>query len=428
MDYAKYQRTPDSLALDPFARDVAAKYGVNLNKDARSALGRVFADKSIIADPAKFAPAVLAVLSDQLGGDDAKSKKSIAGLARRYRDASMQGIDADSFFRDMFTGLRGNLQFANALFGSKQGSRIATALNDPDTFGKILELLNTKSDGYAKNIGDQRMAGFDGAVSRFEGSIKNLETAIGRAWDKDGRGGFLTGATDWLGKTIQHAAELPSGIVQGGSAAAGVAGAAAGAYGVWNISRLLLTGGGLPASAIALNEAAAALTGAAIRLGGAGAAGAASTAVTAGGAAAAGGRLASLAKWGAFGLYGGGAYLGYQAIKTIGEGNAKLYENVAPGEVHNEGRNRRKAFNEALYRETQQLRLTVEGGAKPEKQDVSVSGNTRVEIVITPSASFQGLVNGATAAANAPLVSNGPGSNGRSQPEAAAPTGSSSTP
>lgn len=453
MDYARYQRVPDSMALDPFVRDVAAKYGVVLDDKAKGALGKVFANKGMISDPSKFAPAVMDVLSEYLGGDDAKSKKSIAGLARRYRDASMKGVDANAFFGDLFQNLKGNLQFANQLFGSKQGSRIATALNDPDTFAKVLEMLNNKSDGYAKKISDERMAGFDGAVSRFEGAIKNLETAVGRAWDSDGKGGPLTTVTDYLGQLVQKTAELPSGLVQGLSAALGVAGISAGAAGAWNIGKLLLTGGGLPASAVALNEAAAALNVAAARLGTAGAAGAAANGGAGAAAASKGSRVASLAKWG---LYGAGAYLTYEAVKAIGDGNAELYKDVAPGEIHNEGNRRRHRGNQ-LFREQMMedraslgipngrytglgiipggaasfgfgpggvpdgMRSGLEAVVKPDQitAKAEVSGNAKVEVILTPSPAFQGLINSAQTSAQMPIVGSGPGSTGRSMPEAA---------
>src|SRR5262245_19458595 len=113
------------------------------------------------------------------------------------------------------------------------------------------------------------MAGFDGAVSRFEGSIKKLETAIGRAWDNDGKGGVLTSLMDWLAKSVQYLAETNGTVVQIASGVGILAGAWAGLKGITNIGALL-TGGGLPASAVALTEAAGALNVAAIRLGAAG--------------------------------------------------------------------------------------------------------------------------------------------------------------
>lgn len=263
LNFKNYQKNPTSIALDPFAENVASQYGVKLNKGARAGLGRIFSDKDLISDPAKFTPAVMKVLGDELGGNDAKSKRSIAGMANRYRNASMNGIDMNAFIEDLMTKIPGNLQLANAIFGSKQGGRIATALGDPDTFRKMHGDLQNGSEGYAEKIAGERMAGFDGAVSRFEGAIKNLETAVGRSFDSDGKGGLLTGATDFGARLTQWLAERDSKTLAGGAGVAGVAGLGAGGYGAYKFLQILTTGGGLTASATALDGAAAALTAAA---------------------------------------------------------------------------------------------------------------------------------------------------------------------
>ena len=220
MDYNSYQKAPDKLALDPFVKQVAESYGVQLDAKARAGLGKIFSNKAIVGDSSKFTPAVMDFLSDTLGGDDAKSKKSIAGLANRYRNASMQGVDSNKLIDDLLLKLRDNLAFANSLFGSKQGGRIATALSDPETFNKMQHLLRDHSAGRAAQVSDARMAGFDGAVLRFQGAVTNLETKLGRAWDNDGKGGALTGITDKAGQFVQHLAEMDNAMVRAGSVAA----------------------------------------------------------------------------------------------------------------------------------------------------------------------------------------------------------------
>ncbi|WP_377005963.1 phage tail tape measure protein [Bosea vestrisii] len=69
---------------------------------------------------------------------------------------------------------------------------------------------------------------------------------------------------------------------------------------------------------------------------------------------------------------------------------------------------------------------TVEAVVKPDqvtaKADVSVQGQAQVTVTLAPTGAFAGLIQAAQAAANAPLSGNGPGSTGRSMPEAA-PTG-----
>lgn len=308
LNFKNYQKNPDSLALSPFVENVAAQYGVKLNAKAQAGLGKVFGNKDLISDPAKFTPAIMSVLGDTLGSDDAKSKRSIAGMANRYRNSSMQGIDVNAYIADLMTKIPGDLQLANAIFGAKQGGRIATALGDPETFKKMVKDLTGGSDGYAKTISDERMAGFDGAVSRFAGAVKNLQTAIGRSFDNDGKGGLLTMGTDWAGIATQWLAERGNGTIAAGSAAVGAGGLAAGAIGAYKFLQILTTGGGLTASAAALDAAAAALTGAAATLNGGKAVTAASgaaAAATAGGWGAAAAALPWVAgaAGGAFGLW-----------------------------------------------------------------------------------------------------------------------------
>lgn len=267
LNFKNYQRMPRQMEVDPFAENVAAQYGVKLNKQAKAGLGRIFQDQELINDPAKFAPAVLNVLGKTLGGNDAKSKKSIAGAANRYRDASVSTIDINALMRDLLTKIPGNLQLANAVFGPKQGGRIATALGDPETLKHILDIVDNKSEGRAEEIAKERMAGFDGAASRLEGASKNLQTAIGRGLDNNGKGGLLTSITDWMARTTQWMAERDPKVVAGGAVTAGAIGVGGSFYAGYKLLNILTTGGGLTASAVALDGSAAALTAAAGRLG-----------------------------------------------------------------------------------------------------------------------------------------------------------------
>jgi TP901 family phage tail tape measure protein len=214
LNYANYQSSPDRIALNPFVADIAAKYGVKLDKGSQAGLGKIFSDKRLLSDPALFAPAVMQFLKGSLGGNDAKSLKSIAGEANRYRDASMKNPDVNRLIIDMMSKMANNIPFANAVFGSKQGGRIATALGDPATFNHMIDELKNHSAGFSQKIADERMSGFDGAVSRFEGAVKNMETAIGRAWDKDGKGGPLTRLMDTAAQLGQHFAELDGTTIQ----------------------------------------------------------------------------------------------------------------------------------------------------------------------------------------------------------------------
>lgn len=417
LNFKNYQKNPDSLALSPFVENVAAQYGVKLNKDAQAGLGKIFGNKDLISDPAKFTPAVMSVLGDTLGSDDAKSKRSIAGMANRYRNSSMQGIDVNAYIADLMTKIPGNLQLANAIFGAKQGGRIATALGDPETFKKMVKELGS-ADGYAKNISDERMAGFDGAVSRFEGAVKNLETAVGRAFDKDGKGGLLTGGVDMAGRFTQWLAEQNSGAVAAGAVGAGAAGLAAGGYGLYKFMHILTTGGGLTASAAALDAAAAALTGAAATLNGGKAVTAASgaaAAATAGGW----GTAAAALPWVA-GAAGGAFGLWAMYDQT------RQYEGMTSGERMRKqrGGSMRDVFRKSFDDDRERLGIPAigDGGVKAELTgSAEVKGEATITVKVEAGSELLRAVETARSAAklSGQLNANGPGSTGKSSPDAA---------
>lgn len=412
LDYKNYQKAPDRLALDPFVRNVAAQYGVQLDDDAKAGLGKIFSDKALISDPAKFTPAVMDLLGNTLGGDDAKSKKSIAGAANRYRDKSMGQIDVNAFISDLMTKIPGNLQLSNSIFGAKQGGRIATALGDPDTFKHMVEELVKHSEGYAETISKERMSGFDGAVSRFEGATKNLETAVGRAWDKEGKGGLLTSITDKAGALTQALAELKTGTVQVTSAMVGAAGLYAGVRGIISLKNLF-TGGStaLSASAVALDQSAAALTAAAVRLGGSSVAGAAASA--AGPAAATAGasmwaRGASALPWAGLAIAAGTIL--HQAVDPADEGlnSGQRLNRQRGGSLRN---SRIAAWNEDRDR----MGIPRLGG--PSEVTGSADLNGEVAVKVTVDDQRVTVTGGDSAKLSGQVKFSGPGSVGKSSPD-----------
>ncbi|MVT69987.1 phage tail tape measure protein [Bradyrhizobium pachyrhizi] len=437
LNYKNYQRVPDRLAVEPFAEDVAARYGVKLDSATRAGLGKIFSDRAMISDPAKFNPAVTALLRDKLEGNDAKSLKSIAGAAGRYRDKSVNEVDTNAFIKDLLPKLANNLPLANALFGSKQGGRIATALGDGDTLKHIISEIESGSEGYAGKIAAERMAGFDGAVSRFEGAVKNLETSIGRAFDADGKGGPLTWAADMLGKGVQGAAELPPWAVGTGSVAA----LAGGGYGAIKFAKLLVGGFGLSSSAVALDGAAAALTSAAAALSGSKAAAVAGEAAATAGKTAAGAGVGS-ALWGAgaaalpwvagAAAIGGGLYAMHTSVQDAG------YDGLTSGERL---RRQRGGSMRDMYRRAwgySDLGVVPEvsptttygtgvGGDKSVQATLTgsaeVHGEVENKIIVEASSSLLDVVKQAQSAIRlaGTLNSSGPGSLGHSSPDAAAP-------
>ncbi len=261
IDYSKYQNQGTKpMDVESFSKSIAASYGVALDEKAKAALQKTFNDKAIVGDSSKFMPAIMSVLSDNLGGDDAKAKKSIAGEARRYRDASMGGVDAPKLFNDLMMAIAHNPTLANAVFGSKQGARIGTAIGSPDVYAHKLDELQNHSQGYAQQVSDARMAGFDGALSKLTNSLLNVYTAAGRAVDNGGKGGALTAGTNAVAGGLQSFADAPAQLQRLAIEAGAVATIFAGMKG----AEALMGGFGLKGAAVDLTSAAEALKGAAV--------------------------------------------------------------------------------------------------------------------------------------------------------------------
>ncbi len=261
IDFSKYQKV-GPVNEDGFASEVARNYGVKLKGGVRAGLHRIFSDAELMKDPARFTPAVTRLLRRDLQGNDAKSLKSIAGLAGRYRDDSATGVDTQGLLGAIMAGMAKNPALANVIFGSKQGGRIASGL-DPEMYGKLLDQLLHHADGFSDEVSDKRMAGFNGALNKLANQVAILETSIGRSFDNDGKGGFLTGATEAAGTFVKILGEANPRLLRAGSEAVLLAGAFAALKSV----DFLKGGFGLKTSASALVTSAELLDQAAIKLG-----------------------------------------------------------------------------------------------------------------------------------------------------------------
>ena len=260
IDYSQYQYAPKQMDVEGFIRRAGIEYGKEFDPDAQNRLRKIFANQNLTSDPVKYGAAVTDVLQEQFPGrEDAQTRKSLAGLAQSYRNASVGGVDANRLMNDIEKH-GDNLQLMNAIFGSKQGGRLASVFGDDPEFKRKIDQINTDSAGYASRISDERMAGFDGAVSRFESAVMNMQTAIGRSFDKtgpNGEPGTLTNLANIAGKLAQGFAELDSRTVQATATLGAIGALWGGAKGV----SALAGGFGLSTSAKLLDEAAMHLMG-----------------------------------------------------------------------------------------------------------------------------------------------------------------------
>ena len=227
IDFSSYQHAKE-MDTAGFTAMVAQRYGVKLSAAAQAGIAKIFTDKSIIGDASKFTPAVVQFLRSTLGGTDAKSLKSIAGLAKEYRNASVNGVDTVRLLTDMMKAMADNKGLANAIFGSKQGGRIAAALGDPEVFNALLDQIRNHSEGFAGNVAGARNEGFNGQVSQLQGAVATLESSIGRAFDAGGSGGMLTQAATAAARFVQSLSELNPDALRAGVEAAAAAAVVAG--------------------------------------------------------------------------------------------------------------------------------------------------------------------------------------------------------
>lgn len=341
-------------------------------------------------------------------------QRKIAKMTAKYVSSLGEGLDINRLLDDLQKRGVTAGQIAR-IFDAKQGARLSTLIGpDYERYRKVLE---TESDGASARGAAALNQGAVGAHNRLISSYDNLILTMAESGVLDTAAKGLDGVASGL----RSLAEASPRLIEIGT------------YGV--------------IAAAALGPLSFAVT----RL--AGAAGAVGSAVGAGTAAAGAAGMAGTTLPRFFG-WAGLAYGGYQLLDyAIGQSNRELYKDVAPGEVHNEGRNRRKRFNTMLHRETQQLRESMEpryigpgiisggaasfgfgpGGSNLELTprgmsvaNVNVSGSAVLELAplrVEPSSELIRVVNEAKrVTATVPLTSsNGPGSLGTSMPGTEAP-------
>ena len=256
IDYAGFQQMPERLSVDSFGSMIAQQYGVKLNGKARAKLEAGFTNKDTFGSSSAFAVMVRDALKGQVGISGAKDLNKVAGSAERFRRNNVEKVDANGLFDAIMKKIQGgNLALANSIFGEKQGTRIMAAMRDEKLWTESVDKVERTPEGFAKEVADKRMAGFDGAISRLEGARKNLETAIGRSFDNGGENGPLTVATNASAKLVQAFAELDAKVLATGTVFAGIATSAMTLATALNIGAKL----GIPGAATAATGAGAAV-------------------------------------------------------------------------------------------------------------------------------------------------------------------------
>lgn len=210
--YNQFSRMPGGLSTANLQAALSRKLGIKFTAGDTAALDAITGDPDLVTDQDKFVPAIVDALKEkfitQKGKVSAQGSERIAKAAASFFKMSIESIDVEGLLRALMRSHL-NLSQANAIFGPKQGGRAMAALGNEALFNEKYEELKHVPEGFAASISEQRMAGFDGAMQRLEGALKNVETAFGRANDSP-----MTLLADSAAKAAQHLAEADASLLR----------------------------------------------------------------------------------------------------------------------------------------------------------------------------------------------------------------------
>lgn len=416
IDYNEYTKMPGGLSVEALEGKFKQDFGKSFTPAIREKLNDSLSDPEIVGNRGAFTEAVSSAVSDlfpktKTGKISAQDSRNIAKKVGEFHKYSVESVNSEALLQAILER-DPSLATLNAFATDKHGNKLGIVAKSFDQFTKDKADLGSISPEYGSKISAEIIGGLGGAVERLTGSVENLILSMSRANE-----GFLTFSIDKLGNAIDSISDMPKPLMQFSTALVGTTAVLIAARASLATAALL----GIPGAA------------------------------TAGGAV--GGLLAGGAKWLGRGLGAAGiAYMGYQFLdaltpkgpdgKPLPEGSKQFHGSALPGfagdyersmKVQKEWQRDPEAARGRAMMDLSQ-RGQIEAVVKPDqitaKSDVSVQGNAKVEVTLVPGPGLQGLINGAQAAVNAALSGgSGPGSTGRSMPEAAAPaTGSAVTP
>ncbi|HEY8124522.1 MAG TPA: phage tail tape measure protein, partial [Methylocystis sp.] len=213
IDYNKYTTMPGGLSGENLSGAIRRDFGKKLSPAQINALNSIN-EQTYIDDSGKESPVVTSreeytqrafdSIKGAFGHLSAKDAKEVAKEIGSFYKMSVQGVDVEGLLRAIIAA-NPNAAQANAFFTKQQGGRFQTAAQRGIAeFDNFRSQIDHVEPGFADFIGAQNMAGFAGAVARYDGATKNLETAIGRANES------------WVTPLINTAAEIKQGFVESG--------------------------------------------------------------------------------------------------------------------------------------------------------------------------------------------------------------------
>lgn len=437
IDYNQFTKMPGGLSVANLEALSKRRFGKGFNDDQRSRLSDILEDGDVVSNKETFTEQVSAIVAESFdktrgGKTKAQDSEKIAKMVGAFHKLSAEGTDSEGLLRAIMTNPKMTIPLLNAMFTDKHGGKgsiLASKWGDFVTSKQELDKVGEDPD-FAKRKADEIMGGLGGSLERLKGSVENLTLSIGNSFEPIARPGF-----DKVGNAIDWVSNLPSPVLGTGAAV----GAGAGIVGAGALMSKLMGGFGLSASAIALDASAAALTAAAGALGAPGVAGKAATAaVAAGGAGTAGGALwgagaAALPWLSGAAAVGGGVFALRKSVEDAG------YVGLTSGERmrRQRGGSMRDTYRKAWGYPTGMPTLSDTaadgagvGGDKSVSANVTgdVKGQVEGKFVVEAGSGLLAVVESVkqmqieVRGALRNSGGNGPGSTGRSSPDAGAPS------
>ena len=401
--YDDYVKPGTNFSAGGLSDMLKLKFGRAISGDQISKLNEIFDDETVTGDRGEFVSRVSGVLGESFarktksGKVNAQDAERIAKTADQFYTLNAQGVQSERLMADLVKqGL--SPAVARYLFGQEHGGR-AQSLNYEQLLRDQQTMKDTPGNRAAK-IGEDINAGAYGAYQRMIGSIETFTTRLGEANDR-----IMTVGFDKLGNAIDAISNLPNPIVAFGTAVTAATGGLVALAGASRIAAFA----GIP--------------------------GAATVGAAAGGILAFGGRVVG-ALVPPLGAAATGYYLGNKAgegLSVVGEAAAGKHW-TPKGDAERADLKERAAKLEMMIKNTEErsklpdVAAVVTGPMRSALQDirnrlnseVKVQGTAEVKVTIEPSGALSDLLKRAESAGKM-AISNGPGSNGTTMPEAAPP-------
>lgn len=409
IDYNTFTKMPGGLSVDALEGKFRQDFGKSFTPAIREKLAETLADPDVIGSRGAFTEAVTGAVSElfpknKKGKTSAIDLRNIAKKVGEFHKLSVESVNSEGLLQAIIER-DPSLAILNAFATDKHGNKLGLVAKSFEQFMKDRSDLGNVSPGYGDHISKEITGGLGGAVERLTGSIENLILSMSKANES-----FLTISIDKLGNAIDAISDMPKPLMQFSTALAAT-------------------------TAVLIAARAGLATGALLGIPGAAGAGAAVGSLISGGARLVGGGLAAA----------GLGYMGYRFFdaltprgpdgKPLPEGQKQFYGSALSGfdadyERSMKAQKERMRDPEAA-RGRAMMDLSARNGqieavVKPDQVTAKLEGKAEVvgRFEVAPSSDLLRIIERAKeiTASGHLAAGSGPGSTGRSMPEAAAPS------